>query len=132
MTKEEILLSGLEYYTVDPDNRRCVENCKCTYSPKTINKETSEGCWVGRLLDSDLSEKMDKLVSTGICYCVEELDYEMPEWVIENVAFLEQCQTIHDNRFNWNKHGLSDLGKQKVKSIAEQHKISITKIKKYL
>ena len=137
MTKEQILLSGLEYYTVDPDNRRCIDEFgTCKYSPYSLGKQkTSEGCWVGRLLDKDVAKKIDDDWKMGIDIgsLIKDGEYKLPIWMEED--YMSILQYLHDQNSFWNSTGLSSLGKKEVTRICKEFNIEITEengIGKYL
>jgi hypothetical protein len=60
MTKKELLLDTIEYYSIDR-NRRCELDNSCKYSPKSAGKKgISEGCAIGRHLSEETKEFYDK------------------------------------------------------------------------
>lgn len=134
MTNEQILLDALEYYTVDPVNRRCTDGGACYYSAKTINKETtSEGCLIGRLLSPELAESIDAKYTKSIDVIFSNGDFELPDFInAGNAEFLAACQTLHDISSNWSDAGLSNIGKTEVRKIIYNYKLDASKFAKFL
>ncbi len=130
MTTTELLLDALEYYTVDPKNRRCVLGLSCRYHPSSISKEgTSEGCLIGRLLPEELALELDeKNLSIYTVFHhddyiplrkrVEKID---PVFNAGNAIFLSNCQTLHDSNIYWGKTGLTSEGKERLSRILNDY-----------
>lgn len=122
-TKEEkikLLNETVEYYSADPLNRICKTDEKCVYNPKTIGKEgTSEGCAVGRLLPPELSLKLDNDFN-NVPVTREDLFDILPEDVKNyGRSFLGSLQQLHDSSVYWNSTGLSEAGRERVKTITQ-------------
>lgn len=136
MTRDEILLSTLEYYTIDPINRRCVsDEGYCQYSPITaLKKDLSEGCAIGRLLDKDLAREIDvKEWQIGIDDLIAQGEYTLPEFMNkENSAFLYDVQVLHDINKNWKPNGLSFEGVTFVRNIIYKHDLNLNLFTKFL
>lgn len=136
MTKEELLINGLKYYCVNPQERRCIdEKGNCRYSPYSLGKEeTSEGCWIGRLLDPEVAKKIDyNEQDVDIVSLIEENYYELPNYMNNvNMDYLNKLQDLHDADAYWTQSGLSELGKEKVTIICNQNNIPLEKVKQWL
>lgn len=135
MTKEEILFDGLEYYTQNPEKRRCIKKGMCNYSPKSLNLTESEGCWIGRLLDPELAYKLDiELGETTVSTLVKIPEYNIPNWMRnkELTQFLQDCQNLHDVDRYWATDGLTTEGSERVIKLCEKHNINKKLVKKYL
>ena len=117
--RAEVLKETIQYYSQDPQGRRCVNGKGgCYYSPKTVGKEaTSEGCAVGRLLPPELQEKLDRDYSgAGVSY--DELFKTLPQEIQDlGQTFLLKLQMLHDLEENWNSEGLTETGEEYVKQI---------------
>lgn len=131
MTKEQLLQSTIDYYGVDPENRRCFKDGNCKYSPKTAGKQgLSEGCAIGRHLSPKVQKAFDNF--SGNSYSIidimakEEMKKLLPEWMQEMpVGFLSSVQVLHDKSSSWGAKGLSNVGKQRVNRIIEEYKLSM-------
>lgn len=139
MTQEEYLLDTLEYYSVDPINRRCISESieiGCRYSPVTIKKEgLSEGCGIGRKLSPEAALEWDKLGTTTIyrIFLRPEMKVLAPEWMQEmDVDFLSDIQRLHDVSYNWCDKGLSNYGKASLVSIIISYELNKELFSKYL
>jgi hypothetical protein len=136
MSNTELLLDALEYYTVDPVGRRCVdEDNECRYSPVSLGRqETSEGCAIGRLLNSDVAKRIDdRYGSVGIDTLIKKQEKELPDFMnVTNFKFLSKCQNLHDINYYWTKTGLSDIGKNRVSAIIEEYNLDKDKFEKFL
>lgn len=136
MTQTELLLDALEYYTVDPVGRRCVNSeGTCRYSPYSLNKEeTSQGCLIGRLLSPELAKKIDdEIGDINIDSLISGYDYALPEYMnIDNARFLRACQDLHDGRGNWTPTELSEVGKSKVSDIIKEYNLDKELFSKFL
>lgn len=136
MTKEEFLLDMLDYYTVDPEGRRCNSEAGCYYSPETIGKTTSEGCAIGRKLDREFANRLDEEWDGGISVQDIIKTYpDFPEYMYEfDINFLSECQELHDMPYNWDFDftGLSTVGKKSVESMIQKFDLDKSKFEKYL
>lgn len=75
----------------------------------------SGGCQIGRYLPKKLCKQLDK-ESVTVSYII----YELPNWMQKlGGSFLEATQDLHDSKNNWDKKGLTERGKDKVKIIKE-------------
>lgn len=125
---------ALEYYTADP-YKRCVNNTSCSYSPKRASKEgISEGCLIGRHLDSETQEKADDVKYDSDIRSILEYNPDfIPLWMQDlGKIFLCDCQTFHDADKNWHPFGLSNTGKEALKRIIEYHSLDKSQFEKYL
>ena len=143
MTQLEYLLDTLEYYSVNPKERRSfilTEQGRpiCKYAPV---KETSEGCAIGRKLTGTTEQKQawDKscasymsIVSTYLNPINDIVDIR-PEWMKDmSPRFLQELQRFHDTKLNWASVGLTREGKYNLKSILEEYAIPMGPFEKYL
>jgi hypothetical protein len=107
-SKENYLVDLLDYYSVSPEERRCVGSPQCFYSPITLNKLTSEGCAIGRNMTPENAKKLDELEPDGMWYsdCVTKYRELFPkEMLLLNTMFLQRCQGFHDDGDNWDAWG---------------------------
>lgn len=120
--RAKVLQETIQYYSQDPQGRRCEDNRNCFYSPKTIGKEdTSEGCAVGRLLPPKLREKLDRDYS-GVGVSYDELFKTLPQEIQDlGQMFLVNLQDLHDIDEYWNSEGLSESGEEYVRQIQEEY-----------
>lgn len=128
MTKEQFLQSTIDYYSVDPYNRRCHRDHGCKYSPENAGKEgKSEGCAIGRHLTPEVQKKLDEsqgIISDIITY--KSLKQLLPEWMQEmDPDFLDQVQLLHDTSSSWEPNGLSERGKERVNTIINKFNLSM-------
>lgn len=135
-TKEEFLLDEIQYYEVDPENRRCVRALtgKCVYSPITADKQgLSEGCAIGRKLPEGHAERFDNEEIGAIFYIFHTGNEKvLPEWMLLfGESFLIDCQNLHDNSSYWQHDGLSLGGKHFVKKICMRHDLDTIELKRY-
>ena len=127
-SKEEFVLEGLDYFTVDPVNRRCTNiNTKnldlCQYQPT----KTSEGCFIGRYLTKEQAERGDNgdLELSELCQLVPSLNK------LGDLLPL-RCQVLHDRSINWDNNGLSSEGKEFLSTIIDQFNMDKSLFTKYL
>lgn len=134
MTREAFLLDMLEYYCVNPVERRCASRGTCKYSPKSLQLTTSEGCAIGRKLDPDIAFKIDEdQWDINVSSLIREAHYKLPAYMnLENKGFFESCQYLHDMRDFWDSRGLSNRGKIQVESMILDNALDITKFEKFL
>ena len=122
--KLKILKETVEYYSPNPEKKRCqgitLEGYKkCYYSGITANKET-DGCAIGRLLTLEQRQNIDKNFSEGITIggLITNHSTYLPEDIIElGFSFLEALQDLHDTETSWADEGLSMEGLARVKNI---------------
>lgn len=115
-----VLQDTIQYYSQDPDGRRCSGYGTCCYSPKTIGKEeTSEGCAVGRLLSAELREELD-IYYNGRTVRYTPLFETLPQEIQDlGKDFLSMLQSLHDEDTYWDSEGLSKVGEEEVQRIEE-------------
>lgn len=112
------LVETAEHYTA---YNRCVDiNGVCTYSPAIVGKVgESEGCAIGRKLDTDLALKLDRLGS-GASVKNKVIWNLLPEDMRElGQDFLSFVQDLHDTERYWNYMGLSEQGLKKFFAIVK-------------
>lgn len=135
MTKQQFLLDTLKYYIKNP-RRRCAKNGMCNYDPKKLKLEkVSEGCAIGRVLSEPAKEKLSEFN-----YAIDDMLKEqpklkkyLPNWMQkENPKFLRDIQRLHDVKTNWNKSGLTRIGKLHVEDIIRHYNLNKTPFRKYL
>lgn len=134
MNKEEFLLDMLDYYTVDPENRRCQIEGECKYSPETLHLSTSEGCAIGRHVTKEAALYLDnEYVSVNNIFARSSYLKLLPEWLSDlGVDFLKHCQNLHDHNNHWNNKGLTHVGKEAVEMIIKEFNLDKSKFEKYL
>ena len=132
-SKTAFLLDALEYYTTNP-NRRCTSKLgRCMYNPKTANKKISEGCLIGRHLTTEQQDKGDDIGSIDFIFNEELEDEILPKWMLKfERDFLSQCQNFHDDNDNWNRKGLSKIGRMELERIVKSFELDKSKFTKYL
>lgn len=131
-TKEGFLLDMLEYYTTDT-NRRCIGG-SCYYSPVNAGKEgVSEGCAIGRHLDSETQLLCDDSTYSSITELNRLTTIELPKWFKKlSVIFLQSIQNLHDVNYYWCSTGLSINGKSKVEELVEMYELNLSKFSKFI
>lgn len=115
----KVLQETLEYYQQDPEGRRCTYDSVCSYSPKTVGKEsTSEGCAVGRLLTPELRERLDRENEGDNS---NQVFFKLPIEIQElGKGFLKGLQCFHDEDSYWDMEGLTEEGKEQYNRLVEK------------
>lgn len=116
----EFLNDTIKYYSVNPQQRRCISGNACKYSPASLSITTSEGCAIGRKLPKELAIKLDKEYSSGVSLIFNILPKDMQEL---GKMFLVSVQNLHDDSDYWTKNGLSKLGLDHVEKIKRIYKL---------
>ena len=99
------------YYSVDPGKRRSYDTITgcCKYAPMGDN---TEGCAIGRFLNSELQKELDKTNYTVLqdaCYS------KLPDWMKSlGQDFLQKCQVAHDGEPVWESQESIDVAKQHI------------------
>jgi hypothetical protein len=98
-TREALVQDALDYYWGKPERQCLVKGSEklCSYTPS----ETSEGCAIGRLVELEVAEKLQKTNHSinGSLFVL------LPEWLqVMGLHFLTNLQQLHDGRFFVNKH----------------------------
>jgi len=89
------------------------------------NCSYSAGCAIGRKLKSKkLKEELDSLSNPSVDnpFIFEKLPKTLQ---CLGAGFLKSMQQLHDNAENWDRPGLSSIGKSQVKIIKDKWDISI-------
>lgn len=120
-TRLELLQDTINYYWGRPE-RECISSRgECRYSPKTVGNPKSEGCAIGRLLPSELAEKLDNEFKGKLTFFV--FDY-LPEWMRNlGCEFLRSVQSLHDSHF------LSKKDYDEIKLMCEKYQIDYSLLK---
>lgn len=116
-TEEKIQLvwDTVNYYSENPEERRCKSDVGCVYSPESIDNPNSEGCAVGRLLTDELKIKLDNVGNLG-CTGVSAIFHLLPlDIQAYSLDLLQSLQGLHDQDDNWTPDGISDIGEELVK-----------------
>jgi len=95
--QEDFLLDMLEYYCENPEERRN-QNVygNCMYAPQ---KDTSEGCAIGRKISKELQQKFDSRRESPVVNNVFNL---LPENLqLLGCDFLTEVQQLHDGGYFW-------------------------------
>lgn len=107
MTRQEFLQDLLDYYTVDPIKRRCMNEAgKCFYTPIST---FTDGCAIGRHLDKELQHEFD---NDGVPKSVSEFSvfHKLPQWMKDlGQDFLLECQILHDRNQVWRNYINGDM-----------------------
>ena len=122
MTRLEFLEDTIKYYSEDT-SRRCLDGGFCLYSPINACNNNSEGCAIGRHLTPKLQLLLDKTennssVGNGKVF------KKLPKWMRElGQDFLSDMQELHDEEYNWDEGGLTELGKERVQEIKSEYNL---------
>ena len=116
-TREALLQDALDYYWGKPERRCLMKGSEifCSYIPS----ETSEGCAIGRLVELDVAEKLQKTNHSinGSLFVL------LPEWLqAMGMDFLYALQKCHDKGF------FKDKDKDRIKSLLGGY-LDLSKIK---
>ena len=102
------------YFMTDPGTRRNIVDRECKY---VSIKPSSDGCFVGRLIDDkNLCKFMDDCDESGIGDIFEEFENEIPDILKDNQSLMINFQFWHDTNHFWdlelnklNREGLDKL-----------------------
>lgn len=123
-TKLGFLQDMINYYSVDPINRRNSDGLTCKYYPQT---QTSEGCAIGRHISEKLQLELDNSFQTGVTH--NRVFNQLPVWMKKlGQPFLTRIQMLHDDNINWEMNGLSEEGINTVKCICTTFNIDFNKL----
>lgn len=107
LTFEEIINDTLEYYSKDPDSRRCKSDEHSFYSPINADKPNSEGCAVGRYLTESQQNECDLKPDTAI----NSIHYQhLPEFINNNIEFFSRLQSFHDDDRCFKNNKVTEFG----------------------
>lgn len=117
ITLLELLEDTVSYYSEDT-SRRAVENGLCKYA-------TCDGrnCAVGRKLINPKGLENNLVVPVcGIGKVIELFgkDVFLPQYRHISVSFWRDLQRLHDDKGNWGKNELTNLGKEVVEIIKQR------------
>lgn len=130
MKKQELLIKkmneAIDYFVADT-SRRCTDVGMCRYSGKTLGLKT-KGCMIGCLLPAKDRIALDNGSCTDFSTIVKERPDLFPKYMKDNTLLWDSLQCLHDVHVNWTKEGLSNIGKDLLKSICKKHDIPTDKI----
>jgi hypothetical protein len=133
--QEAFLLDGVTYYSADPVNRRCATKEQCFYTGKEAGKPQSEGCMIGRALPAKVAAALDEAYpfGNGIADIIEQGEVAIPNKILAlKIPFLDKAQKLHDCDGNWDKEGLTNIGKKYLAFIIKAHGLNSDLFTKYL
>ena len=120
----EVLEDTINYYSVDPVNRRS------SFNNKTFYYKNGNSCAVGRyIIDVKNFIKINEIYNTDPVKSLFEsfgfdiLKNEVSDLV--DIKFWNLIQSLHDTSDYWNDNGLSELGLEKKENIIN-HIIKLT------
>jgi hypothetical protein len=120
----EVLEDTINYYSVDPVNRRS------SFNNETFYYKNGNSCAVGRyIIDVKNFIKINEIYNTETVKSLFEsfgfdiLKNEVSDLV--DIKFWNLIQSLHDTSDYWNDKGLSELGLEKKENIIN-HIIKLT------
>lgn len=116
MTKLEIIEETAEYYSKNTKRRGRIKDVGCVY----INTNTKAMCAVGRCLIEPeyFNEAYPGAIVDQFTGCDKEFNsYLKEKYQGHNVNFWQQLQDFHDSDINWDKKGLTETGKVRLKEL---------------
>lgn len=130
----EQLADNLAYYVNDP-NKRCKNDMgKCSYSGKTIGKNTM-GCFVGRLMKPIDRKKADEKLIGSVVPLIQDAKncgIKLPNIIADNGNLMQDFQALHDDDTYWTKEGFTERGKKWLNTILEIHGLERKYFAKFL
>lgn len=116
--KLKLLKETVKYYSKNT-KRRCLQDGVCFYNGQRNYRTKSKGCAIGRLLDTETAEMIDKNYSfEGIPSGVDDIFTLLPENIQDyGIDFLTELQNLHDSALHWDESGLTNTGRRKVEII---------------
>lgn len=127
MTKQQFLQDTVDYYSLNPLERRNAITTEdkygtirveCKYTPI---KQTSEGCAIGRHVKLKTAKKMDELnLPINNPRIFKLLPIKLRAL---GDGFLTRVQMLHDTDHYWSSTGLTDSGVDFLKQIIHLYKL---------
>ena len=119
LTKQQIIEETVEFYQ---KNNRSVSKGECLYY------HNGDMCAVGRCLINpkdfqDMNDESIRVIDKILTLDDKNLDdYFKEEYRGHQLRFWTDLQTLHDQGVYWNEHSLTEMGKDKYKSLLKQWK----------
>ena len=128
------LADNLAYYVNNTDKRCRTDHGRCSYSGKTIGKNTV-GCFVGRLMKPKDRIKADEFGFGSVDNLIEEAPshgIKLPKIIATNKDLMGSFQRFHDSSENWDERGLNTYGKSELRSIILKFELDVQYFEKFL
>jgi len=128
------LADNLAYYVNNTDKRCITDRGKCSYSGKTIGKNTV-GCFVGRLMKPKDRIKADECLCGSVGNLIEDAPshgIKLPKIIIDNEVLMGIFQRFHDSSEYWNERGLNADGKSELRSIILKFELDVQYFAKFI
>ncbi len=121
-TREELLENTINHF--NRGNRGVDDRGKCTY----INRRTEGRCAIGRELTEELAIKVTNYSNCSVSS--NQVYNKLPERLKEmGDYFLRRIQSLHDNEFNWDVDGLSEIGYSGARDIIKIYNLDLELLK---
>jgi hypothetical protein len=130
----EQLADNLAYYVNNTDKRCRTDHGKCSYSGKTIGKNTV-GCFVGRLMKPKDRIKADEFGFGSVDNLIEDAPshgIKLPKIIATNKDLMGRFQSLHDSSEYWNERGLNTYGKSELRSIILKFELDVQYFAKFI
>lgn len=72
------------------------------------------------------------MVNSGIKYIIKKHQELIPKWIIDLGYLSNEVQLFHDTDLYWESTGLSESGKQLIRSMIAYNNLDESKFVKYL
>lgn len=117
MTKHEIIDETVEYYSIDPKNRRGISKNGLTCVYYTETQGIIKMCAVGRCL---IDPKVFASSLSSVSHVLKDNDQLLKEQYRGHpIKFWLDIQYLHDWNSYWDEVGLTEAGRYKVKELKE-------------
>ncbi len=113
-TKVEIIEETAAYYSEDV-NRRSLDGNKCVY-----NGPDGKQCAFARVCEKPIDQRQE---GTSAWALIKQTGTALlkDEYKINDAAFWDAIQGLHDYPDNWDEKGLTEAGKQRVELLKKTY-----------
>lgn len=118
LTYEKLLKETVSFYSKDVNKRGINSNTgECVY----LDKNTGNKCAVGRCIDHTILNGYEGDFNNIVQELEVQFEYLLlPRYKhLTHKSFWNDLQMLHDSNNNWNKYGLSELGKDHFTLLLE-------------
>jgi hypothetical protein len=118
-TKTEIINETAAYYSEDTSRRALSINKDGSIAGCKYLTDDGRMCAVGRCFTEN---GLEKFGNHGGYYNMNMLPLFKEDYQIYDDYFWSDLQRLHDNAYNWNKEGLTEVGKEFVQYLLNVYK----------
>lgn len=125
-----MLQDVITQFSRNPKQTRSGNSDRCLYNPPK-DKPLSAGCAIGMYLTVEVAQKLDQITYNSIIRIMKsEKKCLLPFWMQKmDLRFLSDIQSLHDQNYNFDLNGFSNVGLISIKDICKDYNFPFKELK---